>query len=195
MKQISTFNNKKDGTSLPFYMVFVIIGIAIGAFIAEKSRLSASVWINQMLYTKSFSWRDSLHTLVSLLLFLGAAYLSGLFAFGRACGLALLMYRGIGIGVSAALMYVIYGKAAVLPVVFTFLPRASAAAFIADVAVRESVRNSRAILAFCMNRYDESENSVSFKLYCLRFIVLIIFSILISAADGAVIHLYSSFSR
>ena len=118
MKQISTFNNKKDGTSLPFYMVFVIIGIAIGAFIAEKSRLSASVWINQMLYTQSFSWRDSLHTFVSLLLFLGAAYLAGLFAFGRACGLALLMYRGIGIGVSAALMYVIYGKSAVLPVVF-----------------------------------------------------------------------------
>ena len=195
MKQISTFNNKKDGTSLLFYMIFVIIGIAIGAFIAGKSWLSASVWVNQMLYTQSFSWRDSLHTFVSLLLFLGAAYLAGLFAFGRACGLALLMYRGIGIGVSAALMYVMYGKAAVLPVVFTFLPRASASAFIAAVAVRESVRNSRAILAFCMNEYDSSENSVSFKLYCLRFIVLIIFSILISAADGAVIHLYSSLSR
>ena len=195
MKQISTFNNKKGGTSLLFYMVFIIIGIAIGAFIAEKSRLSASVWVNQILFTHSFSCRDSLHTFISLLLFLGAAYLAGLFAFGRACGLALLIYRGIGIGVSAALMYVMYGKGAVLPVVFTFLPRAAAVAFIAAVAVRESVRNSRAILAFCMNRYDGSENSVSFKLYCLRFIVLIIFSILISAADGVVIHLYSSFSR
>lgn len=195
MKQISTFNNKKDGTSLLFYMIFIIIGIAIGAFIAGKGRFSASVWINQMLFTQSFSWRTSLHTFISLLLFLGAAYLAGLFAFGRACGLALLIYRGIGIGVSAAMMYVVYGKGAVLSVVFTFLPRAAAAAFIAAVSVRESVRNSRAILAFCTNKYNSSENSISFKLYCLRFIVLIIFSIFISAADGAILHLYSSFRR
>lgn len=195
MKQISTFNTKKDGTSLLFYMIFIIIGIAIGAFISDKSHFSAFIWINQSLFTKSFPLRDSMNTLLSLILFLGAAYLTGLFAFGRACGLVLLIYRGIGIGVSAALMYVMYGKSAIVPVMITFLPKATAAAFIAAVAVRESVRNSRAIFAFCINRYDSSEKSISFKLYCLRFIVLIIFSIFISAVDGALVHLYCSFSR
>ena len=195
MKQISTFNNKKDRTNLCFYMIFIIIGIAAGAVIAGKSKLSGSILINQSLCTQYFSWKDSLNTFVSLLIFLAAAYFAGLFAFGRACGLAMLIYRGMGIGVSAAMMYVIYGKGAVIPVVLTFLPRAAAAAFIAAVAVRESVRNSRAILAFCMNRYDSSENCIRFKLYCLRFIGLIIFSIFFSAADGAIVHLYSSMLR
>ena len=127
MKNISTFNNKKDRTSLLFYMIFIIIGISMGAFIAGKSQMSASVWINQQLYTQSFSWSDSLHTFASLLLFLAAAYFAGLFAFGRLFGLSLLVYRGIGIGVSAGLMYAMYARGAVIPVIFTFLPRAAAA--------------------------------------------------------------------
>ena len=195
MKQISTFNTKKDRTSLLFYMIFIIGGIGAGAFLSGKSQLSASVWINQQLFTRTFSMRDSLNTLVSLFLYLGAAFLTGLFAFGRPCGLALLVYRGIGIGVSAGLMYVMYGRGAVVPVIITFLPRAASAAFIAAVSIRESARNSRSILAFCMNRYDSGESSISFKLYCLRYIVLFIFSIFISAADGAVLYLYGSVRR
>lgn len=195
MKQISTFNSQKDGTSLFFYMIFIIIGIAAGAFIAGRYQFSDTVWIDQSLFTRAFSLRSSLNTFVSLFLFLAAAYLAGLFAFGRACGLALLIYRGIGIGASAAMMYDVYGTNGVLPVMFTFLPRAASAAFIAALSVRESNRNSRAILAFCTNKINSSENYISFKLYCLRFIVLIIFSIFISAADGAILHLYSSFRR
>lgn len=195
MKQISTFNTKKDRTSLVFYMIFIIIGIATGAILAYKSHFSACIWINQCLFTMSFPLRDSVNTLLSLIIFLGAAYLSGLFAFGQVCGFILLIYRGIGIGVSASLMYAMYGKSAIIPVIITFLPKASAVVFIASVAIRESVRNSRAIFEFCISGYDSSEKSVSFKLYCLRFIVLIIFSILISAADGALVHFYCSFSR
>ena len=105
------------------------------------------------------------------------------------------MYRGIGIGASAGLMYIINGESAILPLILTFLPRATAVAFIAAVAVRESVRNSKALLAFCVNRYDNGENSISFKLYCIKYIVLIFFSIFISAADGAIACLYSSMHR
>ena len=195
MRQINTFNCQKKRTSLLFYMIFIIAGVFIGALIAEKNSLSASVLINQKLYTNSFSWHDSTHTLVSLLIFLCAAYFTGLFVFGQACGIVLLMYRGIGIDASTGLMYIIHSESAIIPLILTFLPRATAAAFIAALAVRESVHNSKALLAFCVNSYDKGENSISFKLYCIRYIVLMIFSIFISVADGAIAYLYSSMHR
>ena len=195
MKQISTFNCQKKRTSLLFYMIFIIAGVFIGALIAGKNSLSASVLINQKLYLNAFSWHDSIYIFVSLFLFLCGAYFTGLFVFGQVCGIVLLMYRGIGIGASAGLMYIIHGESAILPLILTFLPRATGIAFISAVAVRESVHNSKALLAFCVNSYDKGENSISFKLYCIRYIVLMIFSIFISVADGAIAYLYSSMHR
>jgi len=194
MKQISTFNNNRKGrTSLLFYITFIIIGIVSGAFISEKESLSSCVWINQC-----FQMQKSVRSfflLASMILFLFAAFLAGLSAVGQPFGLLLLVYRGVGIGVSAGAMYALRGQDAILPVIITFLPIASAVSVISALAVRESVRNSGIIFSFCLSRSEDSYDRPSFRLYCVRFIVLIIFSIFASAVNEVIIRLYISVRR
>ena len=130
-----------------------------------------------------------------MILFLFAAFLAGLSAVGQPFGLLLLVYRGVGIGVSAGAMYALRGQDAILPVIITFLPIASAVSVISALAVRESVRNSGIIFSFCLSRSEDSYDRPSFRLYCVRFIVLIIFSIFASAVNEVIIRLYISVRR
>lgn len=176
-------------------MIFVLCGIVIGSFAADRCNAASDLLIGQRMLTEGGAWHTFIGTFMSIGVFLLAAFAAGLSVFGAPCGLALLVLRGIGIGASVASMYLVYGKGAVLPVLVTVLPRSAAAAFIAVISVREAVRNSGALLAFCLDTETRGERQISFRLYCIRFVVLILFSIFISAADGAIVHFYASLHK
>ena len=61
---------------------------------------------------------------------------SGFFVFGQPIGVALLVWRGVGIGISVAEMYKIHGAGAIPEVIMLILPKAFVSAIVAVLAIR-----------------------------------------------------------
>lgn len=198
MKHISTFNSPKTGTSFRIYTIFIIIGVVIGSFITVKSDISGSLWLTQGFM--SVGEDIPIYTIIKKdlifsALFVSAAFLLGLSAVGQPFGLAMLIYRGIGIGASTAAVYALLGKRGILHITVLMIPKALAFAAISILAVRELIRSSNLLFDFYFKRDIRDDNRNSKKLYAVKFIVLIIMSLLISAADGGISYLYSAVGR
>ena len=65
------------------------------------------------------------------------------------------------------------------------LPKAVAVIIISVLAVRELFRSSGAIFAFIVRGDTHDDSRRSFRLYCIKFAVLTVISLLISIADAA----------
>ncbi len=199
MKHISTFSDKnKTRTSLWAYMLIVMTGISVGSFMIKNNNMAGSVFVNQ--YFISVNDKLSVFTLargtfISSLIFTSAAFFFGLCALGKPFGVMLLLYRSAGIGVSVALVYSCMSKASILALLITILPKAIAFSVLAILTVRETFRSSHNIFMFCIKDEVFSESKQSFRLYCIKFIVLIILSLIISAADGGLNYLYAYLMR
>lgn len=189
MKHINTIShNAGRRTSLILFIILIILGIAAGSVYSIWNTAGISPWIHQ--YFAPLSAGENVfalmsHTFFSASVFSAAAFIIGLSAVGQPLGAVMLIYRGAGIGVSVASMYLLYGKAAVLPVLLLVLPKALAISAIAILSVRELMRSSGAMLSFCLNGEVRDDSRRGFRLYCIKFIVLILLSLIISAADGA----------
>lgn len=199
MKHISTFYENNDKrTSLFVYTLLVIAGIAVGSLMIKNRDTAYSFLVNQ--YFVSTGDELSVFTLargtfISSLIFTAAAFFFGLCALGKLFGAVLLLYRGAGIGVSVALMYSCMGKAAFLPVLITVLPKAVAFSVLSILTIRETFRRSHSIFMYCIKDEVCSDDAQSFRLYCVKFIVLILLSLIISAADGGLNYLYFKIIR
>lgn len=170
------------------FILLMILGIAAGSAYSVMSTGDISPWVHQ--YFAPLSAGETVfalmsHTFFSLSLFSAAAFIMGLSAVGQPFGAAMLIYRGFGIGASVASMYLIYGKTAALPVMILVLPKALAVSAIAMLSVRELMRSSKALLTFCLSGDVREDSRRGLRLYCIKFIVLIFLSMIISAADGA----------
>ena len=187
VKQISTFSeNNRNRTSLLPYLSLIIIGVIIGSFMNGRSFFSNSTFIEQcfipsdnntsvfILIKETFLWA---------MIFTVCAFCIGLCAFGIIPGVILLLYRGAGIGMSISCIYTDYGRASLFPAA-AVIPKAAAFSVIAAMSVRESFKFSRGILNYCIKGDICADKAGSFRLYCVKFIVLIILSLFISAADG-----------
>lgn len=193
MKHISTFSDKTvSRTSLGAYIPVIMAGIAIGSLMIKNRTLASSVFINQYFISANAglsAFSLALGSFLSSLAFTAAAFFFGLCALGKPFGALLLMYRGAGIGVSVALVYSCMGKNALLPLLVTILPKAVAFSISAILTVREVFRSSHIIFMYCIKGDTFTENTHSFRLYCIKFIVLILLSLIISAADGGLNYL------
>lgn len=197
MKHISTFNNTRSGTGFFVYVIFIIAGVILGSLLAAKHHGAVSVWIEQgfMPVTGCSVYAVIRNTFLSLTFFVSAAFMLGLSAVGQPFGLALLIYRGIGIGVAVTTLYALFGTGTVMRVLVLVFPKALAVSAISVLAVRETVRSSNSLLSYLAKRNERDDNRNSIRLYGLKFVVLILLSLLISAADGGVNYLYSAVSR
>lgn len=126
------------------------------------------------------------NTFLSSALFIATAYLAGLFAFGQPLGIALLVYRGFGIGASSASLYSSEGAGAALKVTLQLMPAALAFTGVAILAVRELLRVSAAILRLWTIGELKDEKLIDLRLYSVKYAVLLLLSAIISLADGAV---------
>lgn len=195
MKKISTISEKR--TSLSVYMVFIAAGIAIGAFLAKVPFCAGNSIINQYFLTpyeavnpyyiigRSFLFSAAIIT---------AAFFFGASAVGQPFGISLLIYRGIGIGISTSSMYISMGSAAIIPVTVTVLPKAAAFSLITALSVRENVHNSCLIFSRCFGKGEQSPVKGGLKLWLIKYFVLIILSLIISSADGVIYFLFTSVS-
>lgn len=159
-----------------------IIGIIIGSFLAvpdgnEFLRQICCPALHGATLLEIFR-----STLVSSLIFIIMAFFSGLSAFGQPAGIALIIAEGAEIGLSAGFVYAQKGLSAFPAVMVLNVPKAIAFSAVALLAVREVWRNSSALLRFLVSGEHSSEQN-SLKLYCLKYLVLIIIIFIISIAD------------
>ena len=163
-------------------------GVVIGSLPAIRLAGEHTPWLHQ--YFSPLLCGDTVFavfgkTLLSELLFLAAVFLLGAFAFGQAAGAAMLVYRGVGIGVSVSQMYSAGGLRSVPAVA------ALAVSLIAILAVREAMRSSNRILLFFASGKSIGSERRGLRMYCIRFAVLIIISLFISAADSLLNYIFA----
>ena len=174
--------------------LLLIAGIAAGAVWAVSTGETDRPLLHQYflpLYNGDTLLAVFRCTLVSLWAYIIAAFLIGTSTVGQPVGILMLLYRGFGIGLSSAAMYINRGASAFPAVALLILPAAAASAAVSVLAVRELLRSSNSLLHHMICGGDHSGSYRGIKLYCLKFAVLLLISLVISAADTFLYYLFS----
>lgn len=187
---ISGTEKKNSG----FFLLCIteIIGILIGSYIAV-SDIDTDLFQKYLCPVLSGGTLSEFfrYTFISSLIFIAAAFLSGLFAFGQPLGIALIIGKGAEIGLSAVMMYSVKGISA-LPAVFLLnLPKSVAVSVVMILAVREVIRSSMSVLHGLISDREYDSERADLKLYCIKFIVLIVIIFIISVADSLLNYIFA----
>ena len=183
-------------TSLPFFISIIITGIVIGS-VAEKPLFELN-WASFGYTVPSesfFAAADVKNTFIISFLYICSAFILGFSAIGQLFAYFLLLNIGTAVGSCIFSMYKLCGKSAVLPIIMTVLPKAAVIFVITVLAVRSALKSSSAL--FCAYRdCDISDcRELDLRLYCIRFIVLVLISLVFSAVVGILDLLYLKFLR
>ncbi|MGN0575773.1 MAG: stage II sporulation protein M [Ruminococcus sp.] len=174
--------------------IAVLAGVAVGAVIAVTGKGTSNPLLHQF-FSPAYSGDTVLevfrNTFLTSAFFMAALFLLGFFAFGQPLGVAMLIYRGVGIGTAVAQMYIAAGLASLPSVLVLVLPKALVTAFTASLGARELLRLSRTVLLFLFKDEQPNEKmSRTIKLYCIKFIVLIFLLLLAALADSALNYIF-----
>ena len=191
MKNVSIYNGQVEKrTSLLLFAAVMIAGIIIGSVLRNTacfSKITSSV-LNS--FTQNTTWLSQVKdTFVCLLLFAAGAFIVGSSIIGQPLAYGLLLYSGIYIGLITASAYQLYSKEAIFQVLTTVLPRAFSLIAVVILSVKEALRSSSYLLSFYLNGDVRENKRISLKLYLLRFLVIIILSLILSAASGVFFYL------
>ena len=183
-------------TSLPFFISIIITGIVIGS-VAEKPLFEFD-WARFGYTVPSenvFAAADIKSTFIISVLCVCIAFIAGFSAVGQPLAYFLLLNGGTAVGSCIFTIYKLYGKSAVLPLIMTVLPKAAVIFVISALAVRSALKSSAAL--FCAYRDGDIRDSreLDLRLYCIRFIVLILLALVFSAAVGVFDFLYLKLFR
>ena len=183
-------------TSLPFFISIIITGIVIGS-VAEKPLFEFD-WARfgyNVPFENVFAAADIKNTFIISALYVCIAFIAGFSAIGQPLAYFLLLNSGTAAGSCIFTMYKLCGKSAVLPLILTVLPKAAVIFVITALAVRSALKNSVAL--FCAYRDGDIRDSreLDLRLYCIRFIVLILLALVFSAAVGVFDFLYLKLFR
>ncbi len=188
---ISGLENSKKNNGFFLLCLTEIVGIIIGSCIAVSCRDNEILKqiVSPALYGTTLLeiFRS---TLVSSLIFIIIAFFSGLSAFGQIFGIALIIAKGAEIGISVYFFYAEKGLSAIPAVMVLNVPKIIAVSVVAVLAVREVWRSSSEILHFLVSGERNSEHA-NLKLYCLKYIVLIVIIFIISIADSLMNYIFA----
>ncbi|MBQ1464650.1 MAG: hypothetical protein IIZ18_07560 [Ruminococcus sp.] len=173
----------------------VIAGIVSGSVWASSGGASTASPLIHQYFAPQLCGNTLLevfrNTLVTTSVFAAAAFFAGLSVFGQPVGALMLIYRGFGIGASAAALYIASGFHGIPAALLLLLPKALAAAVTGILSVRECMRFSGRIAEFSCGSDEPVRDTVALKLYCNRFLVLVTFAIIIAAADTLLNYLFA----
>ncbi|MBR1593085.1 MAG: stage II sporulation protein M [Ruminococcus sp.] len=182
---------KKRNRGFFLMTLAVIAGTAIGSFNYGAGDIPFLHQYFSPVYSGNTLTDVFGNTFMSLALFSAGAFIMGMFALGQPFGVLLLMYRGYGIGISASMMYYTMGFGAVPAVMILLLPKAVCTVIVSMLAVRELMRSSCMIFRYITGRGGDEPERRFFRLYCIKFAVIILISALISAADALMNYLFA----
>jgi hypothetical protein len=194
MKYISTNKEKRSKwTSLSFFILIIIAGIITGSVMHKPLLGSRLPHFNTFESCSAVS--NIKNTFFVSVFYICSAFIVGSSVIGQPFAYALLFNCGTAVGSCTFMMYKLYGKGAVIPIILTVLPKAVSISSVTVLAVRAALRSSAAL--FCAYRDGDVRDSrdLDIKLYCTRYIVLILLSLFFSAAASALDLLYHRIGR
>lgn len=189
MKYIGTNLDKcSKWTSKLFLILIIIAGIIIGSFMQKP--LIECKWTHFISVESNSVFSDIKNTFFIMLFYIFCAFIVGSSALGQPLAYLVLLHVGSVIGSFAFLMYNYYGNSAFFSILITFLPKAIAISVVIVLAIVTAFRSSATL--FYAYRYGDVRDGreLDIKLYCIRFIVLILLSFIFSGAVGACDYLY-----
>lgn len=190
-KIVYTADRKNTGTALLTFLLTA--GIAAGSVYAARGGDSASPWLNQFfspVYSGNTAAAVFRNTLLTSALFVTAAFLGGLWAAAVPLGAGMMAFRGFGVGVSAASMYISGGVQALPAVLVLLVPKAAAVSAVSLLAVRELFRSSVMLGRFFLHGESDRSRDTA-RLYLIKYGVLLLISLIISAADAAMNYFFA----
>lgn len=169
----------------------ITLGILIGAIYTTVKPVTNPFLHQYFLPERSGStiYEVFRNTFLSLGIFTVISFFVGLSAFGQPAGLLMLIYRGFGIGTAVSSVYLSKGIHGISTVFVLILPECIAIIVISFLAVREIMRFSKSIFMFMIS--DNSHTEKSFRMYCLEFFVLLIFSFVIAVVATVLNYVFS----
>lgn len=179
--------------NLKFLLLLSVLsaGILIGAVYGTGHGVK-SPWVHQYFlpeYSGGTIYEVFRNTFVSLFLFTMAEFVMGLSAIGQPVGVLMLLYRGFGIGASVSSIYAEKSLHAVPEVLILILPECLAVSGITILSVREQMRLSRGVLTAVIS--EKTHTDKEFRLYCLEFLVLAVFSFLVAVFATLMNYVFS----
>lgn len=189
MKHVSYIKGRDRSPAMPILCGLSAVGTAVGSVYQTVRSPQPTAWIHQF-FAPVYSGTDLFEYMcrgfcVTALLLI-AAFLTGFFALGQPFGCLIMLFRGFGIGASGAMMYALHGGKAVFGMLVFVLPKALLSIFVCALGVREMMRASSYTLSGWLPDGLNEQEKTDLRLYCIKFIVLIIISLIISAADAAI---------
>ncbi len=186
--KLSGSQKRKYGTIA--LMIVFLAGILIGTLLVcmGKDRLFTAENAVFRCFIKDCSAKTVIEVFCvafkPMLMLLTLQFLLGFFAVGQPIAVVTVALKGVVSGISASAIYLEYGAKGAIVNLLTLLPYVILSSFIIITGARESFRFSDRFLCYAFGANCDSRPEV--KLYCLRFIVLIIFSVAVSAADSVI---------
>jgi len=185
-----------DRRKMFFILMTAVItaGIAAGSCTAVSSDfLRNSPLANQYispLFNGATLLEIIMNTFLSVSGILAVVFCTGFFAVGQPVAIMVLAYRGFGIGLSAAYTYMTFGKSGVYLTMLFIVPKIIATSVIIMLAVREAMKLSNIIYSYIFRDSPEDSMGRYIRLYCIKFIVLILFVFLTAIADSGINYFF-----
>ena len=167
----------KDGL-LGFLTAAVLLGILMGAIsyccfdgdFLQKIGLAGTDFAETR---KSMNFgRMMVSSLASSTVFLAVLFLCGLSSVGHPAEIAVLAFRGMGLGITVSQMYITFGTGKILYSILMVVPAAAVSTAAMIAGGREAVKLSNIYLRISFSDRQERGLLEPLKLYGAKFIVL-----------------------
>lgn len=189
MKHVSYIKARDARPLVTTLLALAVIGIAVGSVYQAVRSPGSSAKIHQYfapVYRGTDLFEYMCRGFGISVLFLTAAFIMGFFALGQPVCCFLMVARGFGIGASGTMMYALHSTKAVMGMLLFVLPKAVLSVLICVLGFREAMKASSYTLSGWTPEGFTEHRKTDFKLYCIKFFVLIILSLIISAVDAAI---------
>ena len=110
-------------------------------------------------------------------------FLLGFFSFGQPLAVLTVFYRGTTVGITASFYYLMLGIKGILAILILLFPFAATSGAVLIFGTRESVKYSNSFISYMLKKNSDAKKSESIKIYAVKFAVLALFCLLISAVD------------
>ncbi len=186
--------NPKNRTFFIFMAFALAVGILIGSLTAVSDGFPKDSPLANQYVSPLFSGNTLLeifrNTFLSASGILAVIFCTGFFAVGQPFSLAMLIYRGFGIGFSTAFTYMAFGKSGFYITMLFIVPKILATSVIIMLAVRESVRLSNIIYGYIFRETVQENMGKYIRLYCVKFIILVLLVLITASADCGINYLF-----
>jgi len=188
-------NNEKNKLTVILSLIF-LLSMATGSFcvnfVKSDNPMNANNLFNSFLNKRETGTFTSilLSTFLSDFMIFAVLFLFGICIIGVPAGFIILIIKGLGTGYTAGYLYTSFGFNGFLFDLLIIFPPALFTIFIYIMATKESIEFSKTLLRIIIPDAKIYSLSSEFKIYLLRFTVLLLCLFITAAIDSTLTVLF-----